>query len=458
MSHTKRRASYYVTVAIALPVLIGFTAMGTDWGAYALARNHVQTAADTAALAAASSMGNHATGRMRARAYADAVVINGRHAVVTDADVEYGYWDGAAFHVDANEDGKADDLPTKSSNCVKTIASVDVDLPFTGVFRRLLGDTQGHTVTVRQVAGASPNATPGRAPDTILALDVTGSMNTTELNDISIASRELINCVQNHATGSSRAAVAKFTGVVHVTLGLTDYGTGYARLRNATGRSGATVPPGIRGCGVGADPACSGTNQAAGLAGARYILENALTPEGVGQAVVLFSDGAPNEDAICTAANYANTAIKWNAVAPTMRERCEARRHCNGGSTAFYRTKAHIGNPTSSAMCTSGGHAGHGHTWTATLSSTPFNHDHDPVDTYGDIYFDWAMNERALLMNEGVNIFTVYYSQDTGGEGLMQALASTPGKYFEAPASEDIAGIFTEICIATATGDPGLLF
>ncbi len=584
MINRNRRGSYYATVALALPVLIGFTAMGVDWGSIAVARNQVQTAADSAALAAVSSMDNRGVGRTRAAAYAAAVQVNGKAAVVHASDVEYGFWSGTTFYVDADGDNKVNVGGTdKTVNCAKATASVDIELPFTSTFRKLLGDNQAGTLTVRQVAGASPNATPGRAPDTVLVLDVTQSMQGPgEYDAESMAAQELVTCVKTKSTGSSRAAVTKFTNVDRLGIVLSDYATYYDDLMQATSRSAVAVHGiyGIAGCDNGNDPDCSGyTNQSAGLAGARYILEEAVTPADVEQAVVLFSDGQPYTGSgtkACDPANFTAAGIMWNQVtSPNLQDRCysmterecsvrsgtghttghntqagceghgscsnskytteatcaptgtcsdssitfaaactsngrcrsstgsyltgtkvdtqgecEALGRCSGGTSSGAHSGHRNKDQITSAVCSTGTHSP-AHTWTRhtwqtnvwTASTSgnvwtphtwrpPISVPDDSSGAFGFPHYltDWAYDEKALLLANGaarvaagkgkLTIYTVYYSETPSANEIafMESLATDPSKAYDVSDLTRIPGVFHEICEATQTGDPGLLF
>lgn len=392
----RRRGSYFLTFAFMTPVLFGFVAASADYGALVMARNQAQAAADAAAMAAATSWdeAGDATARnaartvaaTRAAAIGSQIRVHGHPATVTSADLQYGFWDGSTFHVDADGNGQVSVVGVlQGNNAVRASSSVPVSMPFMGTFLALIGANPVDTLNVGAAAGAAPNATPGRAPDTVLVLDTTWSMSNADRDAMSEAALALVNCVDERSADNSRAAVVKFTGVDNVALALTEYdAAGAEEIRGALGRDCSTSPPGIGnksatlGSTVGTcsnDPDTSSyTNQAAGLAGARWVLENAETPPDVGQAIVLFSDGQPMVNSkVCNSTYATSASTRWNGsgtpalaspdrwercaeiqcsagTAYTTQSACEAARYCESGAGV------QIDALTTQATCEGAGH------------------------------------------------------------------------------------------------------
>lgn len=380
LTHRPRRGSTSTTVAVLLPVLIGFVALGVDFGVVAVAQHQVQAAADAAAIAATTSMGDIAVARTRARAFATETTFNNVTVQVADEEVELGFWDGVGF------------TPGGSPNAVRVTARADVPM----YFARLFGFD---SVPVAAVAGAGPGVIVARAPDTVIVLDVTGSMSPSEVAAERDAAEALVDCIDRRSSSDSRAAIATFTGVDHALVGMSDFSSGYDLLGD-TAR-------GINGCGSADAPPCSGTNPASGYQAALEILAGAATPEDVGQAIVFMSDGLPNPRAICTPAFFA----------------------AEDAGEVLFDLQDHCADVLPST--------------TATLAQ----------------YAAWASEAQAAAEAAEIDVFTVYYGTDaagavyletqiTAGEGFAQ-VALSPG---------EIEDAFIDICVATTGGIAGLLF
>jgi Flp pilus assembly protein TadG len=389
-----RQGNTALILALSLPALLGFVAMAVDWGAVAVARNQVQSAADAAAMAATSSMDDRARAVTLAQTYAANVGINGLPVRVDAADVVFGSWDGTTF------------TPTDvAPNVVKVTARADLPMTLT----RLFGVDSVH---IASAAGAGPTVVAKRAPDIVLALDVTGSMDASEIAQERVAAQALLDCVHERSTGESRIGIVLFTGVDTVRAPMLEVGADYTELSSRIA--------GIRGCGSTGMPACSGTNQAAGIGGALAMLATADTPEGVGQAALVMSDGEPNADAICDASNY--TGAGWR---PDLQSLC-----------------AELGTTT---RCT-----GSGRRRTCTTSQS------QPTEA---TYAAWADDYVDASEAADIDVYTVYYGSETAGISFMEDhVAAGDGFSLVSPTATAMDEAFEDICQAYVGSSAGMVF
>ncbi|MCO4745335.1 MAG: VWA domain-containing protein [Proteobacteria bacterium] len=374
-----RRGSYAVTFSIILPVLIGFVAMGVDWGAVAVARIQVQAAADSAAMAATTSLDDGDIAWDRAERYAASVTANGITPAVSD--VRFGEWDHDAEFFDVN----GDDV-----NAVRVVTEAQVPMYFT----RLFGWDE---VTVRGVAGAGL-ALPARAPDMVLVLDVTGSMSPYEIQQERFATEALIDCVAERSHPESRASIVLFGGVDYTQVGMVELGQDYGQLMAAAGT--------IQGCGRGTP--CSNTNPASGYEAALSILEEADTPEDVGQVVILMSDGEPVPYPAICGRSYLRKARRGDFRFP-LEERCEQ----------------------------VGGFRG--------------------VDPWA--LTTWASQAQDKAIEREVDTYSVFYGRNQRGSDFLEDyIRAGDGEHSIALASHQIDDAFTDICLEYTSSDAALIF
>lgn len=376
--------------------LLGFVAMSVDMGAVVVARRQVQEAADTAALGATTRLDSQPQAARVADAYAGEVRMNGRVAHIDAGDVIIGTWSGTSF-----APGGA------SPNAVRVKAYADVPLTLT----RLFGVD---TLRVSAAAIAGPRVVARRAPDIVVALDVTASMDAAELAQERVAALALLDCVHDRSTGDSRMGIVLFTGVDTTRSEMLEVGADYTRIAGAIA--------GIRGCGTTGMPACSGTNQAAGMGAARVMLDGAGTPEGVGQVILLESDGEPNPDSICVAGNY--TGRGWR---PELQTLC-------------------AGLTVSKTTCTGSG-SRRRCTTTVTQGQPSLAN-----------YQAWADNYAASAEAAGIDIYTVYFGTDpTGISWLEDHVSAGAGLSLVAPTAAQMEQSFEDVCRAYTGASAGLL-
>jgi Flp pilus assembly protein TadG len=161
---SRRRGAILLLTVFLLVFLLGVIAFSVDLGYVLLAKTQLQTAADSAALAAAGTMGNSqeesiATGIQ----FAGLNKVGEHHVVVQNSDIVYGTWDPTTRVFTPTENG--------ISNAVKVTARADnttsgaVPLFFGAVFNQ-------HSVnsSASSVATANPR-------DICFVVDLSSSMN-----------------------------------------------------------------------------------------------------------------------------------------------------------------------------------------------------------------------------------------------------------------------------------------
>ncbi|MDP2310827.1 MAG: pilus assembly protein TadG-related protein [Pseudomonadota bacterium] len=379
---TSRRGNYAILLALLLVVLLGFVAMAVDWGAVAVARIQVQAAADAGALAATAAFDDEEAAAALAQEYAGRVIVNDRPVTVGYEEVQIGAWDGASFR-------PTDEEP----NAIKVTAHADVAMTFT----RLFGVD---SVRVGASAGAGPTVTRRRAPDVVLALDVTGSMSSSEIAQERAAAQSFLDCVHSRSTGDSKLGIVLFTGVDTTQIGMTEVGTGYAQLSSAISR--------IRGCGTSGMPECTGTNPAAGQGAALTMLAAADTPDEVGQAIILMSDGEPNPDSICASRYY--TGVGWRAELKSL-------------CTALGKSGSTQRQPT--------------------------------LSDYGR----WSDGYVSTSEERATDVYTVYYGTEASGIDYLEDHVAAYGGYsLQTPDAAGITDAFEDICVSYSTRAAGMLF
>ncbi len=476
MKILNRRGSYNVLFVTSFPIIAGFAAAGIDFGAVSVARYQTQMAADDGALAAVNVIENLADyqvdelqqAEITAAAYASSHEVNG---LAPSVQIEVGHWAAET---------KAWTYPPEAGtgNAMKVTASVEVPTPFWGMMRAVIGGDPKPSVTVSSSAGAAPNVAPARTPDLVIVLDVTTSMNDgSEMANMRAASLALVECINERSTDDSRAAIVAFTGIDKTLLGMSAYGDYYGEMTDILDDLPNCLDGGIA-------PVCGSTNQASGLAGARYILENAETPEGVGQAVILFSDGAPTSkdegssdvfdgdnlatkdstnsyDGTCNyfydnggyTTTYVDQTPNYSFSRGTAGSHFDFAARCASGPS-FKSKKA------CTTYYTTGSSKGKCKTWGAAGATvTIWN------DTTTDHVKAWNTTERSLLLAEDVDLYTVYYGDAPSGSGTytterdyMASLAESPDMAYDTPDSANIADLFEDICVAYSQGAAGLIF
>lgn len=376
-----RRGQAATIFALTLPSLMGLAAFGLDFGLVTSARFQAQAVADAAALAATEAIDDRTQGMVIAQAYADRMSLNG--VTMTVDDVVFGYWDSEAeTFVPAGND----------ANAVKVEVSAEVPMHLARIF-----DLE--TVRVSAEAGAGAKVVPNRAPDTVLVLDTTLSMSQSEIRAERDAAEALLECVKRNSAPESRVAMVLFGGVDSVVMDMSEYGDDWRQIERSVDE--------IQRCrNWGPWNPCSHTNPASGYEAALDILENADTPEDVGQAIVLMSDGMPTvNNVIC-----GNRFRRWD----------------NRGYFRF---------PLSQRCAETN--------WRIESSDLR----------------DWTLGARAKAVERGVDVYTTYYGTNlVGSTWLKDHVMANNGTHHRALRREDIDDAFVDICVQFTGSSAGMVF
>ncbi|MFO0912903.1 MAG: pilus assembly protein TadG-related protein [Pirellulales bacterium] len=160
----RRRGTILILTALLLVILLGFAAFSIDTGYMLMARTQLQTAADSAALASAATMGNDpAISTAAAKRFAEMNKIGARNVQLTSTDVEYGNWNAGTQAFTPTGQGLG--------NAVRIVARADaahggpVPLFFGKVFGRKFVNLEASAVAV-----TNPR-------DICFVVDLSGSMN-----------------------------------------------------------------------------------------------------------------------------------------------------------------------------------------------------------------------------------------------------------------------------------------
>jgi uncharacterized membrane protein len=158
-----RRAAIAVLSAILMVAMLGMVAFGVDVGYMMVVRTQLQTAADSAALAAAAIMGQGMDdARTVARKYSEDHQSAGEPVRLADTDIEFGIWD--VTNRTFTETGEV-------GNAIRVTARRDgTSNPRTNLFFARVINVDQFNSTASAVAMANPR-------DIAFVADLSGSMN-----------------------------------------------------------------------------------------------------------------------------------------------------------------------------------------------------------------------------------------------------------------------------------------
>lgn len=168
-SKPQRRGVILLLTAVLMVILLGMLAFSVDLGYVLVAKTQLQTAADSAALAAAATMGSlTANSNQNAKTYAGMNHIGNTGVVIKDSDIVYGNWDSTKV-------GTTTDPFTPSAtgigNAVKVTARADSTT--SGAIPLFFGPIFGQktlNTSASSVATTNPR-------DICFVVDLSGSMN-----------------------------------------------------------------------------------------------------------------------------------------------------------------------------------------------------------------------------------------------------------------------------------------
>jgi len=166
LSARARKGVIVVLTAFMLIIMLGMVALSLDIGFIAVVRTELQAAADSAALAACSTLStatseDHSPVIAKAQEYAAYHKAGGRPVNLQDADVEFGTWDASALQF----------TPSNTlSNAVRITARRDDSSGGNGLFFGRVFGAQSFTASAQSVATGNPR-------DICFVIDLSGSMN-----------------------------------------------------------------------------------------------------------------------------------------------------------------------------------------------------------------------------------------------------------------------------------------
>ncbi len=227
-----------------LGVVLGMGALAVDVTRGFVARDQLQAAADSAALAGASLVFDQAASRAAALQYGNLNAPPGHGNVVSASDVVFGTWNPATRTFAA---GGA------NPNAVQTTARMTQAQG--NALQTALASAVGFG-SFDVTASAIATGDNGAQWDVVLVQDVTGSFRG-ELPDAVTADQTLLSCINNRARPQSLIGGVAFTGYGHHVEPLAELSSGFQSIYNSFGN--------LRSCGNRGMPACSGTHIGAGL-------------------------------------------------------------------------------------------------------------------------------------------------------------------------------------------------
>lgn len=271
-----RRGAVYIWTAFGILGMLGFAGLAIDMSYFYVARNQLQTSADSAALAGATMMSDTAAMQAEAKKYAQMNV--GDNQILANSDIERGTWD---FVSHSFTPGGAKPNAVK----VTTRKAKANGNPAGTFFAKVLG-FDNVDISTSAVAAYSTD----KQWDVLVVQDVTSSFSA-EIGDARSANHALLDCLQQRTSGDSLVGMVTYTGVAQDYVDLDSMDMGYDNM--------ATAIDGLDSCGHAGMPQCSGTHVGAGMQRAldMFAEEDAADPEedhSIGRAMVILGDGAPN--------------------------------------------------------------------------------------------------------------------------------------------------------------------
>ena len=271
------RGAVYIWTAFGIIGMLGFGGLAIDMSYFYVARNQLQTSADSAALAAAMRMSNTTEMKAEAKKYAQ-MNVAGDNQILADADIQRGSWDF---------DSKTFSAGGANANAVRvtTRMSQDNGNPVGTFFANALGFSNVNISTSAVAAYSTDDEW-----DVLVVQDVTGSFSA-EIGDAREANHVLLDCLQQRTSGDSLVGMVTFTGVAQDYAPFDTMEMGYENLSNAIDA--------LDSCGNGPMPPCSGTHVGAGMERALEMFTevDAAEPErkeSSVRAMVILGDGTHN--------------------------------------------------------------------------------------------------------------------------------------------------------------------
>lgn len=273
-----RRGVALIYVLTIFTVLIGLAAFAADYGLIRMTKVNLQSAVESATLAAGSGLSVSPTeARNRAKTIAASNFVNGSALILLDSDIELGMWNANTRQftlVTGTGESLADAV--RITGCLQGSRSSGVKLSFIP----LLSGKQSVDLTASSVA---TRTTPSE--DVVVVQDVSGSFSG-EISYARQGDRDLLDSMAATVNTSSFGLVA-FTGTGKTIASLKKVNGNYNSLKSAVNSLGVGTS--------GMPSTSSGTDIAAGIERAQAVFDAYPVTTNT-RSMVIVSDGLPTSD------------------------------------------------------------------------------------------------------------------------------------------------------------------
>ena len=405
-----RSGAVILYVTAGLTVFVGFSALAIDGSYLYVMHNRMQSAADAAALAAASQLPDAADTRAAAISYAQKNLPSGENGVVLkNADVILGTWD--------------DDTRTFTAG-VTPANAVQVTV------RRAAANANSVQLFLASMFGedsidlsATATATFGTAGDWDMTIvqDVSNSFRD-EIHLAREADKALMSCVSDRTGPGSRVGVTKFTGNAFfvsevppqpIAENLEDYEDLIDGIEPCCPDNSTSSSTRKKNCQrhYNNNPQCVGTHIGAGIDKGLAVIDAMEAAD----AAADDDDGVDNDDEQVVPLNKALVIVSDGE--PNAAERWK-----------FLPSYGGTGDPL-------------GSTFQRLIERGRY------TQATG-VLRDLAVSSADAAEDRGVDIFTIYYYEDGSDTDreFLEGLTRGNGQYFETPDAEDLPNLLLKVC------------
>lgn len=398
----------YVTAG--LTVFVGFSALAIDGSYLYVMHNRMQSAADAAALAAASQLPDVDDTRAAAIEYAQKNLPSGENGVVlTNGDVVLGTWD---------DDTRTFTAGVTPANAVQvTVRRADANTNSVQLFMAsMFGDDSIDM-------SATATATFGTAGDWDMTIvqDVSNSFRD-EIHLAREADKALMNCVADRTGPGSRIGVTKFTGNAFfvsdvppeaISENLEDYEELIDGIEPCCPDNSTSASTRRRNCqrNYNNNPQCVGTHIGAGIDKGLSVIDAMEAAD----AAEDDDDGHDGDDEQVTPLNKALIIVSDGQ--PNAAERWK-----------FLPEYGGTGDPLGSSF-------------QRLIERGRYSQATERL-------YDLAEDSADEAEDRGVDIFTIYYYEDgsDSDRDFLEGLTRGNGQYFETPNAEDLPNLLLKVC------------
>ena len=405
-----RSGAVILYVTAGLTVFVGFSALAIDGSYLYVMHNRMQSAADAAALAAASQLPDADDTRAAAISYAQKNLPSGENGVVlTNSDVVLGTWD--------------DDTRTFTAG-VTPANAVQVTV------RRAAANANSVQLFLASMFGedsvdlsATATATFGTAGDWDMTIvqDVSNSFRD-EIHLAREADKALMSCVSDRTGPGSRVGVTKFTGNAFfvsevppqpIAENLEDYEDLIDGIEPCCPDNSTSSSTRKKNCQrhYNNNPQCVGTHIGAGIDKGLAVIDAMEAAD----AAADDDDGVDNDDEQVVPLNKALVIVSDGE--PNAAERWK-----------FLPSYGGTGDPL-------------GSTFQRLIERGRY------TQATG-VLRDLAVSSADAAEDRGVDIFTIYYYEDGSDTDreFLEGLTRGNGQYFETPDAEDLPNLLLKVC------------